>query len=129
MPRTSNPAKMHAPEARTLRFWDWVNGGWVKIAVRPGQELTRYAGGPADEGYHCEDERYEHDGDGVKYTRNAWGRDCDGRYEHSNEAFAHADKLASVQPNADAPAGAPLVPSWVTLRERQRDYTAEAAGY
>ena len=41
-------AIMRTPNAR---FWQWINGGPVKITLRPGQTITHYVGGSTDEGY------------------------------------------------------------------------------
>lgn len=67
------------------RFWTYVNGGPVKLTLKPGQSLTHETGGPTDEGWYHDitDWTYETDDDGKPIVTRNWstdGQDCDGRH-------------------------------------------------
>jgi hypothetical protein len=111
--------------ARNARFWEWVNGAWVKITLRPEQELTHCTTARTDEGFHGAADTWTHDGDSVSRTVATWGRDCDGRYEHEYTACCDLNRLAA----AEGYEGQPKRPDWQDERQWQRDHTAEAAGY
>lgn len=110
--------------ATTARFWDWVNGGWVKITLRAGQVLSRTYGGPTDEGYSRTWERWEFDGAEVEYECCTEGRDCDGRHESGCTVVAWVSELAIRIEGHALP-----IPNWRKESAHQRDHTAEAAGY
>jgi len=115
------------------RFWDLVNGSWVKITLTPGQSLQFNSGGPCDEGYHYESTEYRHEGDHVVSDTDTQSRDCDGRLDRTYIGKCHITKLRSVDksefvqeyPSWDGI----MAPEWVNDRSYQRDYTAEDAGY
>lgn len=111
------------------RFWVWVNGGWVKLTLRPNHDFQWATGGVADEGYSFTAEQWTHVGDGVEWESHTWGRDCDGRHESNCDVFCALDKLASVAITEPREGDPPALPNWVRLRSGQRDYTAEACGY
>lgn len=71
---------------RNARFWVY-SGGPVKITLRPGQRLSHYRGGPADEGWFSESNswHYPDDEDAVYREWCFDGRDCDGRHSTSGE--------------------------------------------
>lgn len=73
------------------RFWVYVNGGPVKLTLKPGQSLTHETGGPCDEGWSHEITEWTHetidyaDSETPVVTRN-WStesQDCDGRHGSS----------------------------------------------
>jgi len=80
---------------RNCRFWAYVNGGPVKITLKPGQRLEHSEGGPTDEGWHCDSTAWEYPADEAAVYRE-WcsdGRDCDGRLTHSGEDRCPLDQL------------------------------------
>lgn len=109
---------------RNVRFWDWVNGGWVKITLAPDATLSRRTGGPDREGWWYTAETWAYDrADGtVTYTSFTESRDYDGRIDSYTEFVVPTDELNY---RADRPAH----PNWRRTEFHQRDYTAEAAGY
>jgi hypothetical protein len=109
------------------RFWTWMNGGWVKITLKPEQELTHFWHGRTDEGYAEQGVTWYHDGDEGIVEQEEWsrGRDCDGRYAHETVSFAGLSQLQARRSAWDGT----LFPDWSQQREAHRDYTAEAAGY
>lgn len=120
------------PTERNARWWDWVNDGWVKLTLRPGQSLSHQSGGPTDEGYSWSSETWEYDGRQVRNSFLATGRDCDGRHESGGACVAALGQLAvEFRPlDWDRPDGdGVMVPHWEREDRYQRDYSAEAAGY
>lgn len=116
-----------------LRFWDFVNGGWVKLTLPPDGTLrTHHRGGPTEEGYQWETESWWFDrADGLVHSMlTTNGRDCDGRYDSVQHVTCRVDFLTVN--NCVGPDGARLpmkCPAWTEFASAQRDYAAEAAGY
>lgn len=109
---------------RRARFWDMVNGGWVRLALEYGAPaLAHDSGGPTDEGYAHEWIMWSY-GDGGQVVRQSGGssRDCDGRYTWGTERSCDVDKLPACGLT-------PVSPEWIEAGEWQRDHSAEAAGY
>jgi len=109
---------------RNARFWAWVNGGWVKLTLRGGDELTNGGGGPTEEGYWFWSTRWSHCGSYVLEELHIRSRDCDGPHEHHECYRAELEQLGA----NEAPDGT-RVPAWSRSFAGQRDHTAEAAGY
>lgn len=117
------------------RFWAYLNGGPVKITLRPGQTLHWSQGHRTDEGWSrsLETWSYEADESPALLTRH-WcqqGRDCDGTLEHGGQDTCEATNLLSRPPY---PEDEPLLegvrwPAWEPADQWQRDHAAEAAGY
>lgn len=132
--------------SRNARFWQWLNGGWVKITLRPGQTLTHATGGETEEGWSFEGRNWHHDGDAITSTVSQESLDCDGRFDAS---FAFKcplgdlrarDMHAEEQERAVAQEKDPTLPyfnesigifapDWERLNASQRDHEAERAGY
>lgn len=110
------------------RFWVYVNGGPVKLTLRPGQSLEHVTGGPTEEGWQSSATRWTHDAECGVVARE-WaedGRDCDGRSGSSGEDYApYAALLTGYHDEADGV----TYPVWTETEERCYDLTAEAAGY
>ena len=65
---------------KTARFWEWLNGGWVKISLRPGQKLTHFAYEDTDEGWSAASRTWENMNGYVEREYHCDSRDCDGRH-------------------------------------------------
>lgn len=111
---------------QNARFWDYVNDSWVKITLRPGQQLHHSYGGPTEEGYRWGTTSWEHEGDRVVEIDDIQSRDCDGRMDTHGEYACPLEELNG-RPSEFSPVG--RVPNWKRVSSRQRDYSAEAAGY
>lgn len=115
-------------ELRTLRFWVYINGGYVRLTLPPGGKVVGHV--------KCDDA----DGEGFSRTVETWqrhpalhgyvlheiserGRDCDGGYSRHSKAICAYASLA-----AHHYAGMAL-PYWVWSEIGQHDHRAEAAGY
>lgn len=121
-------------QAKRVRFWTMANGSPVRVTVRSGEE-TAYAGGIRhEEGFTAWATRWYLDFDQeladagcdgwfLVEMADAWGRDCDGRWEESSVSHCNLDRLAV------RGEGAERYPDWHRVEAGQRDYTAEAAGY
>jgi hypothetical protein len=118
-----------ATTIRTARFWEWVNGGWVKLTVRPGRRLLHIGGGRTDEGFQTVMNRWDVDEDGVTHEFAENGRDCDGYYSRGAEYFADRSQLRGVTITEPTDPDVTHLPAWVTMDRHQRDHAAEAAGY
>ena len=129
---------------RNARFWESVNGGWVKLTLRPDEYLYTREGGAHDEGYSVTNTEYHYDGKTVTRESHTDSRDCDGRTSHTTLVECRVRKLATRAPYVDsyfvATARAPhdetycphpgaMLPAWERVSSRQRDYAAEAMGY
>lgn len=131
---------------RIARFWEHVNGGWVKLSLREGDTIEHREGGATDEGYSVTYLTYEYDGQTVTRTAHTDSRDCDGRMSQTTVVECAVDRLATRAPYVPSPeeftptaqrpydetyqpcAGA-MFPTWERVNASQRDYSAEAMGY
>lgn len=132
---------------RNARFWVWAAaGGWVKLTLRPGQELEHHSGGPCDEGYSYTREKWTHEGDHVRAKWETNASDCDGRLDQGGASCCPLDQLRArdmhaeeqgraaywgddpTKPEFNGNAGI-FAPEWTERRRFQRDHAAEAAGY
>ena len=109
------------------RFWVYVNGGDVKLTLRPGRSLSWGRSWRHDEGWSSEDYAWwcKKGTEAVGRLYSTDGTDCDGRMSTCTETRCRYDKLQSYQVD-DNPI---RYPEWERLSQGQRDYQAEAAGY
>jgi hypothetical protein len=108
---------------KQARFWTYNNGA-VRIKLNAGQTLRHSHGGPTDEGYHWEANRYSFDGQTVTLEWHSDSRDCDGQMSQGGETVCPIrDLSAGYQDDGIA------FPAWKHVDEYQRDHAAEAAGY
>lgn len=65
---------------RNARFWVWVHQGWVKITLKPDQELTHLEFGPNEEAAGCWTDAitWRHERDRVVRENTSSSCDCDG---------------------------------------------------
>jgi hypothetical protein len=116
---------------KNARFWDYCNGTWTKITLRPGQLLHWHHYQDTDEGFSAITRAWEHNGLSIHYCEMSKARDCDGLFEDVHECCAPLDKLAAKDPYTE-PGAAPepfKVPQWMDMGGSHRDHQAEAAGY
>lgn len=115
------------------RFWEFVNDGFVKLTLKPGQTLRHSQGGRHEEGWWSRSNTWTFDGAEVVNDMLDDGTDCDGRLSHRYTGACPVEKLyARIQTLPYAPDmgnGAIGLPDWQKVRSGQRDYMAEAAGY
>jgi hypothetical protein len=122
------------------RFWQFTPAGYVRLSLRPGEELTHTRGGPTDEGYSAEATTWAHRGDSIRQEWTSWGRDCDGSHEAGGASVCPLAQLAArdvweeTDGNCGEEARGLRFPAWGDDDENerngwQRDHTAEAAGY
>jgi hypothetical protein len=138
------------------RLWAWINGGWVKLTLKPQQSLSWGRARRTDEGHNTDWESFAFDGQYVIHNYGSYGRDCDGGYEHSETRRAFVTKLqtnnrsrlicCTCRNSVREYDGEvlecwdrnhkgimleinPSIPSWEHLDGRQRDQYAELMGY
>lgn len=116
------------------RFWDYCNGGWVKLTLKPGESLSWHKYTPTDEGHQFIQQNWIHNEDFVSYVEYSAGRDCDGLMEYHTTQRAKLNELHSKPafielPDGRAEPGAFQIPNWVLVSGSQRDHSAEAMGY
>ena len=66
-------------EIPNARFWVYRNGTYVKLTLKPGQEVRHAFYRTTDEGWASQTDSWRH---GMDRVRNTWrfdGSDCDGR--------------------------------------------------
>lgn len=126
---------------RNARFWVWWHDGWVKLTLRPDQQLTASYGGDTDEGWSTYSETWTHEGDAILNECTSESLDCDGRHGNYYDSRCTLDKLAVRQHTKQTPwvegvgceivddLDAPLTPDWEGIYASQRDQYAEMAGY
>jgi hypothetical protein len=126
MPNESKHALAGWPMSyKRSRFWVRINDGYVRLTLRPGQQLHHYAGGRDEEGWSSEAHIWSHEGDHIRLEWMSDGVDCDGRLSDNTVCVCDLDKLTSRHVLDDAP----LVPAWEHIEHEHRDYEAEKAGY
>jgi hypothetical protein len=116
---------------KNARFFDWINGDWVKITLAPGQTLKHWKWTPTDEGYHAEENTWTHNFDHVTATNATDGRDCDGRHSTEQTATCPLADLAAKDCHHEEGRSAPTHkrPAWQHGGSSQRDHTAESMNY
>src|SRR5258705_11914841 len=110
---------------KQARFWDYRNGGLVRIKINAGQTLRHCEGGPTDEGFSYNAVAYTYDADWqtIDCESMSWGRDCDGQTEHSSTSKCWVIDLAKGYHDAELGVN---FPAWEQGKASQRDYSAEA---
>lgn len=129
---------------KNARFWFLhpCTCEWVKLTLKPGQRLAWFHGGQTDEGFSEETIEFSYLSHWappvVKCEGFSRSRDCDGLHHHGYEFFATLDNLAvedrpieywDAKTHSFEVESWIKIPDWKKLREHQRDFTAEAAGY
>ena len=66
--------------SNNARFWEYINGSFVKLTLKPGQRLHHRHSEPTDEGWSAESKEWEYDEDWstVNFVSVSEGQDCDG---------------------------------------------------
>lgn len=118
---------------QNARFWIYVNDGFVKLTLQPGQELRWHHAWHNGEGWSAEGYTwlYADDEPTVYETHDTDGRDCDGRLSTHDEFYCPIAELQTTAERPDQWEGfwADRKPNWERLKAWQRDYAAEAMGY
>jgi hypothetical protein len=123
-----------------VRFWNYWNGSYSRLTLKPGDTLTLDRCESTDEGHEYETEEYEYDAhEGIIIcTMASGGIDCDGPIMHHAEFVWHPG--GDITPALDMDEngelhivrwnGQPCMrPCWTKQSAWQRDAYAEAAGY
>lgn len=113
------------------RFWVYVNNGWVKITLEPGQVLSWARCAATEEGWESEQVEWVHQGWFVQRTWCDQGRDCDGLIEHHGEDMCPLGNLCDGEIDVEfwPEMSGERKPAWSGRARWQRDHAAEAAGY
>lgn len=123
---------------RNARFWVHINGGPVKITLKPGQRLEWSEGHYTDEGWSSEGHVWEYEDHFVFEHIEHDGCDCDGRLTQVSSWLCNVELLkAGHKPYCDEWLTAEerefyvevVYPQWQRVSANQRDYAAEAMGY
>lgn len=78
------------------RFWEFINGDWVKLTLSPEKPLSWGYYSRTDEGYHAENHTWEMIDGGVLRTSETSGRDCDGRHGTDQRDFCSLENLRAI---------------------------------
>lgn len=73
--------------AKSIRFWEWINDGPVKITLQAGQSLHHSTYQKHDEGFSATFNQWHFDGHYVYCEHIDDGRDCDGRLTTDNHFY------------------------------------------
>ena len=108
------------------RFWIWHNDGWVKLTLKPNQQLRFSCGGPTEEGYHIEYHSYKNSLNNRQVISHydSYARDCDGPHEHHSVASCSYELLHEVVSDDGTER-----PEWQRMQSWHRDTYAERMGY
>lgn len=109
---------------KNARFWQFLNGDFVKMTLAPDRELTWTEAYATDEGFHRETITWTHEGDHVEIEVHTRSSDCDGPLTTHDEGFCTLDQLATWQTDDGM-----MLPTWQWGKSWQRDAFAEAMGY
>jgi len=123
-----------------IRFWTMINDDWVKLTLRPYQEINWGKSAPTDEGYESESHAYYWDFENrrlvLQYVNH--GVDCDGPLTRGTTYVAtvrsYMDRRGRVRfmvETEDVPYDNEDNPrtKWVRASAYVRDVYAEAMGY
>lgn len=81
------------------RFWTWTTGGFVKLALRPGQSLTQHEGGAHEEGCSYTHTTWTLLSDGYVVCETVTnGRDCDGPHSSYSKRICAMENLSARVP-------------------------------
>ena len=85
-------------------IWQFINGSWVKIKLRPGVSLYHCTVNSHDEGFERRNETFELTECGTVVENTVWteGRDCDGRYKSSHFFVCPVERLHHITPLSPA---------------------------
>jgi hypothetical protein len=111
------------------RFWEYVNGDWVKMTLRFGQELSWSKFQYVEEGWDFQGCEWEHTGGAVLYRSTHNALDCDGRFDRECEFACQLSELQAREHFDSDLKCSVLLPIWVEVDYFQRDHSAEAVGY
>ena len=107
---------------RNARFWVMVNGDDVKVTLKPDQVLSHVAGGPCDEGYRYEENKWVHNGQVVSWYNHIDTRDCDGGTIHNGDFVCDITALKRYEVEIDG--NLLQFPEWEKINRWQRDFSA-----
>jgi hypothetical protein len=117
-------------------FWEFLNDSFVKLKLAPGQSREHYCGSRDEEGCSSQWNRWTFDAEGGQIVNEfvQEGRDCDGRSRRAGTLVCPLNQLFSLKADAWKQthmecAPFPARPRWQTVDLRQRDHSAEMAGY
>lgn len=127
----------------TARFWEWINGSWVKLSLRGGDKISKYTYRDEDEGFSSEHVEYEYDGEYVVRDWYHSARDCDGPISSHGAEMCLVENLRSVEVYVPPAVPFDIGPEswkhngkhimradWQTYRQtRVRDVFAQRMGY
>lgn len=119
---------------KTVRFWEYVNGGMVRLKLKPDHQYIWGRAEKADEGYWYENHTWEWISDNQSVIRHSvsGGRDCDGPLEQGGKGWVPLEGLSDGNENYDGDTFNGNVirfPSWESGSSWRKDPVAEAAGY
>lgn len=123
---------------RNARFWVYINGGPVKLTLKPGQRLEWSEAHTTDEGWSSESHTWEYEDNFVIEHIEHDGCDCDGRLTRVSSWLCNVELLTSGQQPfwTDELSASErelwdevVYPLWERVSSSQRDYAAEAMGY
>jgi hypothetical protein len=107
----------------TIRFWENINGANVRLELLDGHCHTHTRGGDTEEGYSYTEVTWTYEGGNVIREASTRACDCDGRIDVQRTMVAPHDATQQM-PWSDKP-----TLRYTTLKQRQRDYSAEAMNY
>lgn len=105
------------------RFWFVWNNSLVKFTLERDASINLFTKEPTEEGWCSLTSKLSYDGVHIIHDWETDGVDCDGRLRRFGRETAKADYRVPGEQ------GGPAIPDWQTVREEQRDYAAERAGY
>lgn len=118
--------KQAQAQAPNVRFWTYLNQGWVKLTLKQGQTIRHGKAWLTEEGYDSYAREWQHNGDKIGYVYHSAGRDCDG--SHSETQYLSNSVPMKFEENEYSPSG--MVPDWSRAKPSYcYDQFAQMANY
>jgi hypothetical protein len=113
---------------KNIRFWTWLNGGLVKLTLKPDERIVHYHRAPTEEGFHGEGHEFFYDAGGERLLNMMLteGRDCDGYTSYSSIWECSFDQLKARPCECD---GSVFIPNWKRIKASVYDQFAAMSGY
>jgi hypothetical protein len=116
-----------------MRWWQYVDRGWVRLSIRDGQTIRWRESHATDEGWSESAEEWTRIGSKIYRWARSAGRDCDGYLVHEVNLEVDGSELSVIEPHEDfgkpfLPPGT-LLPEWRRVSRYAYDEYAAMAGY
>jgi len=111
------------------KFWEYVNGGLVRITLAEDKPISWHESHSTDEGWSAESVTWSLNGETVTREWINDGVDCDGRITNYGRDECHIDDLNAREFQDYVTQRIDFIPAWRDVQHSQRDQFAELSNY